>query len=70
MTTAELNQYLENIAKLIEATANDPAAAAKIVRDSKVKAQKRVAAPTTDPLLRHPERRAGSLTPAALIITE
>ena len=37
MTTAELNQFLENIAKLIEATA-DPAAAAKIVRDSKVKA--------------------------------
>lgn len=32
MTTAELNQFLENIAKLIEA------AAAKIVRDSKVKA--------------------------------
>lgn len=45
MTTAELNQFLENIAKLIEATASDPAAtasdpaaAAKIVRDSKVKA--------------------------------
>ena len=38
MTTAELNQYLENIAKLIEATAKDPEAAAKIVRDSKVKA--------------------------------
>lgn len=38
MTSAELNQYLENIAKLIEATAEDPAAAAKIVRDSKVKA--------------------------------
>lgn len=38
MTTAELNQFLENIAKLIEATADDPAAAAKIVRDSKVKA--------------------------------
>lgn len=38
MTTAELNQLLENIAKLIEATASDPAAAAKIVRDSKVKA--------------------------------
>ena len=38
MTSAELNQYLENIAKLIEATAQDPAAAAKIVRDSKVKA--------------------------------
>ena len=37
MTSAELNQYLENIAKLIEATAQDPAAA-KIVRDSKVKA--------------------------------
>ena len=35
MTTAELNQYLENIAKLIEATAET---AAKIVRDSKVKA--------------------------------
>ncbi len=38
MTSAELNQYLENIAKLIEATANDPKEAAKIVRDSKVKA--------------------------------
>ena len=38
MTTAELNQFLENITKLIEATASDPAAAAKIVRDSKVKA--------------------------------
>lgn len=38
MTSAELNQYLENIAKLIEATAKDPVAAAKIVRDSKVKA--------------------------------
>lgn len=38
MTTAELNQFLENIAKLIEATADDPATAAKIVRDSKVKA--------------------------------
>ena len=38
MTTAELNQYLENIAQLIEATANDPESAAKIVRDSKVKA--------------------------------
>lgn len=35
MTTAELNQYLENIAKLIESTAKDPEAAAKIVRDSK-----------------------------------
>ena len=38
MTTAELSQYLENIAKLIAATAKDPDAAAKIVRDSKVKA--------------------------------
>ena len=38
MTTAELNQYLETIAKLIEATAQDAEAAAKIVRDSKVKA--------------------------------
>lgn len=38
MTTAELNQFLENIAKLIEVTASDPADAAKIVRDSKVKA--------------------------------
>lgn len=38
MTTAELNQYLETIAKLIEATANDQRDAAKIVRDSKVKA--------------------------------
>ena len=38
MTTAELNQYLENIAKLIEANANDAETAAQIVRDSKVKA--------------------------------
>lgn len=38
MTTAELNQYLENIAKLIEATANSPEAAAEIVRGSKVTA--------------------------------
>ena len=38
MTTAELNQYLENIAKLIEVTAKTPEEAAKVVRDSKVKA--------------------------------
>jgi len=38
MSSAELNQYLENIAKLIEATAKYPEEAAKIVRDSKVKA--------------------------------
>ena len=41
MTSAELNQYLENIAKLIEANVKDAKAAeeaAKIVRDSKVKA--------------------------------
>lgn len=38
MTSAELNQYLENIAKLIESTAKDAKDAAKIVRDSKVKA--------------------------------
>lgn len=38
MTTAELNQFLENIAKLIEATAENAEQAAEIVRDSKVKA--------------------------------
>lgn len=38
MTTAELNQYLENIAKLIEANAKDAETAAQIVRDSKVMA--------------------------------
>ena len=41
MTPPELNQYLENIAKLIEATVkNEEAAreAAEIVRNSKVKA--------------------------------
>ena len=41
MTTAELNQYLENIAKLIEANAQDAETAAQIVRDSKVTAQKK-----------------------------
>lgn len=38
MTTQELNQYLENIAKLIESTAKDAETAAQIVRDSKVQA--------------------------------
>ena len=41
MTSAELNQYLENIARLIEKSIKDAEAAeqaAKIVRDSKVKA--------------------------------
>ena len=38
MTTAELKQFLENIAKLIEATDKDTETDAKIVRDSKVKA--------------------------------
>ena len=38
MNAAELNQYLENIAKLIEATAENTEEAAQIVRDSKVKA--------------------------------
>lgn len=41
MTNAQLNQFLENLAKLIESTVTDPEAreaAAKIVRDSKVKA--------------------------------
>lgn len=38
MTTAELNQYLEAIAKLIEATATDVKTAAEIVRENKVKA--------------------------------
>lgn len=38
MTTAELNQYLENIAKLIESNAETAADAAQIVRDSKVTA--------------------------------
>ena len=41
MTSAELNQYLETIAKLIEKSVENTEAAAeaaKIVRDSKVKA--------------------------------
>lgn len=37
MTTSELNQYLEAIAKLIEAKAKTPEEAADIVRDNKVK---------------------------------
>lgn len=36
MTTAELNQYLELIARLIEANANTPAEAAAIVRNARV----------------------------------
>lgn len=38
MTTQEFNQYLETIAKLIEATADSIEAAVRIVRDSKVNA--------------------------------
>ena len=38
MTPQELNSYLENIARLIEATAGNAEDAARIVRDSKVKA--------------------------------
>lgn len=38
MTTAELNQFLEAIAKLIESNATDVESAAQIVRDNKVKA--------------------------------
>lgn len=36
MSSEQLNQYLENIARLIEATASTPADAAKIVRESKI----------------------------------
>ena len=38
MATAELNQYLENIAKLIESDAKDTNDAAQIVRNSMVSA--------------------------------
>ena len=38
MTAVELNQYLENIAKLIEARHANTEEAAEIVRDSKIKA--------------------------------
>jgi len=38
MTAPELNQFLENLAKLIEATAKTPEEAAKIVRESKINA--------------------------------
>ena len=37
MTTPELNQYLENLAKLIEATAKSLEEAAQIISDSKIK---------------------------------
>lgn len=36
MTNAELNSFLEQIAKLIEAKAQTPQEAAEIVRDAKV----------------------------------
>ena len=37
MSTPELNQYLETIAKLVEAAAKTPEDAARIIRESKVK---------------------------------
>lgn len=38
MTSAELNQFLEAIAELIELKAKTPEEAAEIVRDKKIKA--------------------------------
>lgn len=38
MTSAELNQFLEAIAELIELKAKTPEEAAKIVRDKKIEA--------------------------------
>ena len=38
MTSQELNQFLEAIAELIEATAKTPQDAAEIVRGKKIKA--------------------------------
>ena len=37
MTNAELNAFLETLAKLVEATAKTPAEAAEIIRQSKTK---------------------------------
>ena len=37
MNNQQFNQYLEQIAKLIEATAKTPQEAAKIVREAKTK---------------------------------
>ena len=38
MTAPELNAFLENLARLIEASANSPEDAARLVRESKIKA--------------------------------
>lgn len=38
MTAPELNAFLENLARLIEATAKDAEDAARLVRESKVQA--------------------------------
>ena len=38
MTTAELNEYLESIAEIIELKAETPEEAAEIVRKKKIKA--------------------------------
>ena len=35
MTTPEINAFLETLAKLVEATAQNPAEAAKIIREAK-----------------------------------
>lgn len=39
MTVPELNAFLELLAKLVEATAKDPADAARIIRESIAKEQ-------------------------------
>jgi hypothetical protein len=38
MTAPELNAFLENLARLIEASAKTPEDAARLVRESKIKA--------------------------------
>ena len=38
MTAPELNAFLENLARLIEAVAKSPEYAARLVRESKIKA--------------------------------
>ena len=69
MTNAEFNAFLETLAQLIEAKAATPEEAAQIVRAAKAKKKTGLRNPNQREPQTQAQRRAGSLTPAALIVT-
>ena len=72
MTNAQLDAFLETLAKLVENKATTVEEAAELIRQAKTQPddkKKRVAALAKVPLKKNTKRRAGSLTPATLILS-